>query len=362
MEDLYGNLPPPSAHSAENGFSIPEIGTSWISVNTRHGKSDTNPMKISKSSTVSTVDSKKPAPVVTGSKFVPSTLLFKPRQTAVPINQSVPSSSSCAPTPSGSTGKIRTIVAMEEIVGNSEISGPTLGQANIPAGPQLLSINDFNLNSSFDVVQPYDPRKPNDYSQFCNEREEEKRIMQLAIDNKKKLEEIEKARVEVERKRKLAVEQGDYQSLLSSALLENSGIGRGRGRGVANLPSWIVEQMKSAEMKEHLSSLSPDAEQYKDAPTENENLTRVAGGRQKSKVSHYSKPSKVIMLKNMVAPGDVDETLGNETKMECQKYGCVLSCEVCLLDKKRYPSFSESEQVRVFVQFDRQDSAVKAFK
>lgn len=43
--------------------------------------------------------------------------------------------------------------------------------------------------------------------------------------------------------------------------------------------------------------------------------------------------SKVILLTNMVGPGDVDDELEAETKEECAKYGEVNKClifEVCI--------------------------------
>ncbi|OWF53811.1 Splicing factor 45 [Mizuhopecten yessoensis] len=66
-------------------------------------------------------------------------------------------------------------------------------------------------------------------------------------------------------------------------------------------------------------------------------------------------PSKVILLRNMVAPGDVDEELEQETSEECTKYGRVIKCVIFEI-----PECEEEEAVRIFLEFERVDSAIKA--
>jgi len=65
--------------------------------------------------------------------------------------------------------------------------------------------------------------------------------------------------------------------------------------------------------------------------------------------------SKVILLTNMVAPGDVDEDLEQETKEECAKYGEVNKCVIYEL-----PDRSLDEAVRIFLEFKTLPSAIKA--
>ncbi|XP_060598466.1 splicing factor 45-like isoform X2 [Ruditapes philippinarum] len=66
-------------------------------------------------------------------------------------------------------------------------------------------------------------------------------------------------------------------------------------------------------------------------------------------------PTKVILLRNMVGPGEVDEDLEGETFEECGKYGKVIKCLIFEM-----PSNPDDEAVRIFVEFDRIDSAIKA--
>ncbi|XP_066155973.1 splicing factor 45 [Euwallacea fornicatus] len=67
-------------------------------------------------------------------------------------------------------------------------------------------------------------------------------------------------------------------------------------------------------------------------------------------------PSKVVLLKNMVGPGEVDDDLEPEVKDECNtKYGPVASCII-----HEVPNVIPEETVRIFVEFQRIESAIKA--
>lgn len=67
-------------------------------------------------------------------------------------------------------------------------------------------------------------------------------------------------------------------------------------------------------------------------------------------------PSKVVLLKNMVGPGEVDDDLQPEIEEECQmKYGDIN--KVLIFEIPKAP---EDEAVRIFVEFKRMESAIKA--
>lgn len=66
-------------------------------------------------------------------------------------------------------------------------------------------------------------------------------------------------------------------------------------------------------------------------------------------------PSKVIMLTNMVGPGEVDEELEGEVSEECSKYGKVTKVMIYEI-----PDVPEEEAVRIFIEFERMESAIKA--
>ncbi len=78
----------------------------------------------------------------------------------------------------------------------------------------------------------------------------------------------------------------------------------------------------------------------------------------KRKRGLFSNPTKVVLLKNMVGPGEVDDDLQAETAEECSKHGPVVQC---LIHEVKDPSVPEEERVRTFVAFERQESAVKAY-
>ncbi|EAA15153.4 AGAP009296-PA [Anopheles gambiae str. PEST] len=67
-------------------------------------------------------------------------------------------------------------------------------------------------------------------------------------------------------------------------------------------------------------------------------------------------PSKVVLLRNMVGPGDVDDELEPEVKDECNtKYGDVVTVVI-----HEVPNVVPEEAVRIFVEFKRMESAIKA--
>lgn len=67
--------------------------------------------------------------------------------------------------------------------------------------------------------------------------------------------------------------------------------------------------------------------------------------------------TRVLLLQNMVGPGQVDEELEAETKEECRKYGDVVKCLIYEIPNKRVP---DDQAVRIFVEFQNAESAIKA--
>jgi splicing factor 45 len=66
-------------------------------------------------------------------------------------------------------------------------------------------------------------------------------------------------------------------------------------------------------------------------------------------------PTKVVLLRNMVGAGEVDKDLEVETKEECEKYGKVGKCVIFEI-----PGAPDDEAVRIFLEFERVESAIKA--
>lgn len=63
-------------------------------------------------------------------------------------------------------------------------------------------------------------------------------------------------------------------------------------------------------------------------------------------------PSKVVLLTNMVGPGEVDDDLEPEVKEECEKYGEVLTVTVFQM-----PDVDSEDAIRIFVEFTTIDAA-----
>lgn len=72
-------------------------------------------------------------------------------------------------------------------------------------------------------------------------------------------------------------------------------------------------------------------------------------------------PSKVLLLRNVVAPGEVDEDLEDEVAEECEKFGPVVRVLIFELEDPD-PGRSEGEAVRVFAEFTEAASAARCLE
>lgn len=77
----------------------------------------------------------------------------------------------------------------------------------------------------------------------------------------------------------------------------------------------------------------------------------------KSVVSFNGPPTRVLLLRNMVGPGEVDDELEDEVGSECAKYGTVTRVLIFEITEASFPS---DEAVRIFVQFERSEETTKA--
>ena len=82
-----------------------------------------------------------------------------------------------------------------------------------------------------------------------------------------------------------------------------------------------------------------------------------APGQEKKGVTFNGSPTTVVLLRNMVGPGEVDEALEDEVAEECTKFGQVLRVLIFEVTEDGFP---HTEAVRIFVQFDRKEAATKA--
>lgn len=72
------------------------------------------------------------------------------------------------------------------------------------------------------------------------------------------------------------------------------------------------------------------------------------------KLARRDKESTVVLLENMVTADEIDDSLQSEITSECSKYGDVLKVIVWIVPE------SITNDVRIFIQFDSSEAAVKA--
>jgi hypothetical protein len=169
----------------------------------------------------------------------------------------------------------------------------------------------------------------------CAERLDIKRAKRLEEENRVVLEAMEESRKKLEEERSIAVKSGDIKRLEASA----NGVGRGRGRGVTNLPAWMTNQ--------HQVNIVHSRENSEITPQPNIR-----------KRSLFTNPSSILLLCNIEKK--YDSNLKKEMEMECQKYGSVRLCVV--REGNGDPSTAAVNLVQVFIWFLKQESAVRAFR
>mmetsp|Transcript_10200 Transcript_10200/g.16406 ORF Transcript_10200/g.16406 Transcript_10200/m.16406 type:complete len:352 (-) Transcript_10200:87-1142(-) len=161
------------------------------------------------------------------------------------------------------------------------------------------------------ILDEYDPAKPNDYEEFVKMREEKFEAEERERRNKKTAEKLRK-QYEKQETSTDRVETGEEAYMRRVRMSQNAGMS-------------VVTPAKS-----------------------NAGVT-----------GDDAKPSRVVLLTNMVGPGEVDNDLANETAEECQKYGPVLKCSITEVNRL---GVKEEEAVRIFVVFGTVDAATKALK
>lgn len=92
---------------------------------------------------------------------------------------------------------------------------------------------------------PYNPHVPNDYLAYRQRKKTEAVRKEMEAAALAKMKQHEKLRRKVEEERKRLEESGDVDKLVET-IVEQRRLqgGRGRGRGVSNLPAWMVNRDK----------------------------------------------------------------------------------------------------------------------
>jgi len=196
-----------------------------------------------------------------------------------------------------------------------------------------------------DLKDPYDPATPNDYQEYCKERIrkqiEKERQAELQLQQKERITESTK------QQREKAGTPGTFNGVPSmSPIAEKLMIKmgwKGRGHGLGKQEQGIT---------------APLIAQKSGAGAQGIIINADANKQQAQSTTAPTNTSNVIVLRNMVGPGEVDDMLCGETARECMKYGNVLECEVW--ESPNSNNLPPEEAVRIFVKFEKPEQALQA--
>lgn len=353
---LYGDLPPPSSSSEEEkpGGSNSAVWSSSV-------------------------------------KMAPPTLrkpsaVFAPPQSVL----RTPQSSQSRPKPVISSSPIlKTVTVTSSVVDDGLRSPPQ---------PALVGVTST-------VVEEYDPARPNDYEEYKREKKRKAQEAEVKKELERRRQEEEEREREREREREARAqrereeaerEEREYNDSRSSSLnisgedawrrraamsgsaprspsppSNGDGFSIGKsgsvGLGVGAGGQMTAAQRMMAKMGWKAGQGLGKQEQGITAPLMHKKTDRRAGvivnasetkaEKKPKSVNINGTPTRVLLLRNMVGPKEVDDELEDEVASECAKYGTVTRV---LIFEITEPDFPGDEAVRIFVQFERSEETTKA--
>lgn len=258
-----------------------------------------------------------------------------------------------------------------------------------PSQPALVGVTSS-------VIEEYDPARPNDYEEYRREKKkraveaEMKRELDKRRREEEEREERDREKKERERERdhqppplnisgeeawkRRAAMSGEKRGRSSSPppgnnVVDGGGFSMGTsetsGLGVGAGGQMTAAERMMAKMGWKQGQGLGKSEQGITTPLMAKKTDRRAGvivNASEKKVvvkgvNISGEPTRVLLLRNMVGPGEVDDELEEEVGSECGKYGTVTRV---LIFEITEPNFPTHEAVRIFVQFSRPEETTKA--
>ncbi|CAF2044660.1 hypothetical protein BRARA_I02809 [Brassica rapa] len=226
------------------------------------------------------------------------------------------------------------------------------------------------------VIEEYDPARPNDYEEYRREKKRKAMEAEMKRELDKRRHEEEEKR---ERERELREKERERDRDQPPPPLNISGeeawkrraamSGGGGKRRSSSPPAETSGQMTAAQrmmakMGWKQGQGLGKSEQGITTPLVAKKTDRRAGvivnaseNKVVKSVNISGEPTRVLLLTNMVGPGEVDDELEEEVGSECGKYGTVTRVLIFEITEANFPTH---EAVRIFVQFSRSEETTKA--